>query len=34
VEREDIRVISVVFLAAIYMLGTVIAARLLMWQWY
>jgi hypothetical protein len=30
VEREDVRVISVAILAVLYMLGTVIAAKLLM----
>jgi hypothetical protein len=33
VEREDIRVISVAVLAALFMLGSFISARLMMWQW-
>jgi hypothetical protein len=33
VEREDVRVISVVVLSALFMLGSLISAKLLMWQW-
>jgi len=33
VEKEDIRVVSVVALAILFMLGSFICAKLLMWQW-
>ena len=33
VEREDVRVISVAVLAALFMLGSFLSAKLMMWQW-
>jgi hypothetical protein len=33
VEKEDIRVVSVVVLAILFMLGSFISAKLLMWHW-
>jgi len=33
VEREDVRVVSIVVLSMLFMLGSLISAWLLMWQW-
>ena len=33
VEAKDIRVTLVLFMAVAYMLGTVVAAKLMIWQW-
>ncbi len=33
VAREDVKVISIVAWSMLFMLGSLISARLLMWQW-
>lgn len=33
VAREDVKVISIVALSMLFMLGSLISAWLLMWQW-